>query len=205
MRARAGTQVPSHTMQRLMRKNVTTLTVLFLSGLTLAACGGDDPKDSRDSASQAAPSPDTTVTEANPNEPSKPASPQGKVSKDLEEKPEIPKPSGSPPTKLESEDIVEGDGKEAKEGSKVSVQYVGVAFSTGEEFDASWERQEPFEFTLGAGEVIPGWDQGVVGMKEGGRRQLTIPAELAYGAQGSPPAIGPNETLVFVIDLEKAG
>jgi peptidylprolyl isomerase len=191
-----------------MRKNVTALTALLIvAALALAACGSDK-SDSRDSAaepSKPAQSPDTTVTESDPSQPSKPASPQGKVSKDLKQKPEIPKPSGSPPTKLESEDIVEGKGKAAKEGDKVSVQYVGVAFSTGEEFDASWERGEPFEFTLGAGEVIPGWDQGVVGMKVGGRRQLTIPAELAYGAQGSPPAIGPNETLVFVIDLKKIG
>jgi peptidylprolyl isomerase len=83
------------------------------------------------------------------------------------------------------------------------MQYVGVAFSTGEEFDASWDRGEPFEFTLGNGDVIAGWDEGIVGMKEGGRRKLTIPAEQAYGAQGSPPTIGPNETLVFVVDLEK--
>jgi peptidylprolyl isomerase len=191
-----------------MRKNVTALTALLIvAALTLAACGSDK-SDSRDSAaepSKPAQSPDTTVTESDPSQPSKPASPQGKVSKDLKQKPEIPKPSGSPPTKLESEDIVEGKGKAAKDGDKVSVQYVGVAFSTGEEFDASWERGKPFDFTLGAGEVIPGWDQGVVGMKVGGRRQLTIPAELAYGAQGSPPAIGPNETLVFVIDLKKIG
>jgi peptidylprolyl isomerase len=191
-----------------MRKNVTALTALLVAAaLPLTACGSD-AKDSRDSASQpsqAAPSPDTTVTESDPSQPSKPASPEGKISKNLKQKPEIPKPSGSPPTKLESEDIVEGKGKAAKEGDKVSVQYVGVAFSTGTEFDASWDRGEPFDFTLGAGEVIPGWDQGVVGMKEGGRRQLTIPAELAYGAQGSPPAIGPNETLVFVIDLVKIG
>jgi peptidylprolyl isomerase len=195
-------------MRDLMNKNVTALTALLLSALTLAACGGEEKKDSRNSASepsQAAPSPDTTVTESDPAQPSKPAATAGKISDDLDQKPEIPKPEGSPPTKLESEDVVEGKGKAAKEGDKVSVQYVGVAFSTGEEFDASWERGEPFEFTLGAGEVIPGWDQGVVGMKPGGRRQLTIPAELAYGTQGSPPAIGPNETLVFVIDMEKVG
>src|SRR5215208_3389672 len=195
-------------MHRSMRKHVTALTALVLA-LVLAACG-DEPQDSRDSgasegASQAAPNPETTVTESTPQEPSKPASPEGKISKDLKQKPEIPKPGGTPPTKLEGEDIVEGKGKKVKKGDKVTVQYVGVSFSTGEEFDASWERDEPFEFTLGAGEVIPGWDQGVVGMKEGGRRQLTIPAELAYGAQGSPPAIGPNETLVFVIDMEKVG
>jgi peptidylprolyl isomerase len=207
MRARDGAQGPSRTMHRLMRKNVTALTALLIAAFLLSACGGG-AKDSRDSASEpskAAPSPDTTVTESNPTNPSTPASPQGKVSKDLKQKPEIPKPSGSPPPKLEAQDIVEGKGKKAKEGDQVSVQYVGVAFSTGTEFDASWDRGKPFDFTLGSGEVIPGWDQGVVGMKVGGRRQLTIPAELAYGAQGSPPAIGPNETLVFVIDLKKIG
>jgi len=193
-------------MQRPMRKHVTAL-IAVAAALTLAACG-DEPKDTRDSgasegASQAAPNPETTVTENTPEEPSKPASPQGKISKDLDQKPEIPKPGGTPPTKLEGEDIVEGKGKKVKKGDDVTVQYVGVAFSTGEEFDASWESGEPFEFTLGNGSVIPGWDQGLEGMKVGGRRKLTIPPELAYGQNGSPPAIGPNETLIFVIDLTK--
>jgi peptidylprolyl isomerase len=188
-------------MQRLMTKTFTALTALVLTALTLAACG-DEPKDSRDSASKPAPSPTTTATETNPESPSTPTE-GGKISKDLKEKPEIPKPTGSPPPNLKVNDIVEGKGKAAKKGDKVTVQYVGVAFSTGEEFDASWERNEPFEFTLGNGEVIPGWDEGVAGMKVGGRRELTIPPDMAYGAQGSPPAIGPNETLVFVIDLKK--
>ena len=190
-------------MQRPMRKNVTALTAVLGAALALAACG-DEPKDSRDSASKPAPSQNTTATETNPEEPSVPTE-GGQISKNLKEKPEIPKPSGEPPPNLKAKDIVKGKGKAAKEGDKVTVQYVGVAFSTGEEFDASWERDEPFEFTLGNGEVIPGWDQGVVGMKVGGRRELTIPAELAYGQQGSPPAIGPNETLVFVIDMVKVG
>ena len=90
---------------------------------------------------------------------------------------------------------------EATAGSNVTVQYVGTSFKNGRQFDASWDRGEPFSFQLGAGSVIPGWDQGVQGMKVGGRRQLVIPPDLAYGPQGSPPAIGPNETLVFVIDL----
>lgn len=116
-------------------------------------------------------------------------------------KPTITVPEGgTPPTELEIEDIVEGKGAAAKKGSKLSVNYVGVAYSTGEEFDTSFGRG-PFELELGGGMVIPGWDQGLEGMKAGGRRQLTIPAELAYGAQGQPPAIGPNETLVFAIDL----
>ena len=204
MRAQALAQGRFPTMQRLMRKNLTALSAALLAALALAACG-DEKTDSRQSgASQAAPSATTTATETNPETPSEPTE-GGKVSKDLDEKPQIPKPGGSPPTALRVDDIVKGKGKAAKKGDKVAVQYVGVAFSTGEEFDASWERGEPFEFTLGGGEVIPGWDEGVVGMKEGGRRQLTIPAELAYGAQGSPPAIGPNETLVFVIDMEKIG
>lgn len=121
--------------------------------------------------------------------------------KDTETKPVIGKPSGDPPEKLVKEDIVTGKGKTAKKGSTLKMQYVGVAFSTGEEFDASWERGEPFEFQLGAGMVIAGWDQGIVGMKEGGRRRLTIPPDLAYGPAGAPPAIGPNETLIFVVDL----
>jgi peptidylprolyl isomerase len=190
-------------MQRPMRKNVTALTAVLAAAVALAACG-DEPKDSRDSASKPAPSQKTTATETNPEEPSVPTE-GGQISKNLKEKPEIPKPTGQPPPKLEAKDIVKGKGKAAKEGDKVTVQYVGVSFSTGEEFDASWERDEPFEFTLGNGEVIPGWDQGVVGMKVGGRRELTIPPELAYGPQGQPPSIGPNETLVFVIDLKKAG
>ena len=116
-------------------------------------------------------------------------------------KPEIEFPYGDPPTELDILDISEGTGAEAMRGQTVRVHYVGVAFSTGEEFDASWNRGEPLEFRLGAGRVIPGWDQGLVGMKVGGRRMLTIPPELAYGEQGFPPAIGPNETLVFVVDL----
>ena len=113
----------------------------------------------------------------------------------------IPKPSGSPPRKLEKEDIVKGKGPAAKPGDTLTVNYVGVAFSTGKEFDASWDRGQPFAVQLGAGQVIKGWDRGLVGMRKGGRRILTIPPELAYGAQGFPPAIGPNETLVFVVDL----
>jgi peptidylprolyl isomerase len=116
-------------------------------------------------------------------------------------KPKVTVPSGPPPKKLEEKEIVEGDGAEAKAGDEVTVQYVGVGYDSKEEFDSSWSRSEPFTFTLGAGEVIPGWDQGVAGMKVGGRRELTIPANLAYGPTGSPPVIGPNETLIFVVDL----
>ena len=117
------------------------------------------------------------------------------------ERPTIDKPEGDIPFELGIDDLVEGEGEEATKGSKVSVHYVGVAFSTGDEFDASWNRGEPFEFKLGAGQVIPGWDAGVEGMKVGGRRKLTIPSAMAYGARGAGGVIKPHEPLVFVVDL----
>ena len=117
------------------------------------------------------------------------------------ERPEIDKPEGDIPFELGIDDIVVGEGDEATKGTKVSVHYVGVAFSTGEEFDASWNRGQPFEFKLGQGQVIPGWDEGVQGMKVGGRRKLTIPSAMAYGARGAGGAIKPHEPLVFVVDL----
>jgi peptidylprolyl isomerase len=117
------------------------------------------------------------------------------------EKPEIDFPDGPAPKDLEIVDLWEGQGPEATPGTNVSVHYVGVAFSTGEEFDASWNRGSAFQFPLGAGRVIAGWDQGVAGMKVGGRRRLTIPAHLAYGDQSPTRAIKPGETLIFVVDL----
>jgi peptidylprolyl isomerase len=117
------------------------------------------------------------------------------------ERPQIDKPEGDIPFELGIEDITTGDGDEAVGGSKVSVHYVGVAFSTGAEFDASWNRGRPFEFKLGRGQVIPGWDKGVLGMKVGGRRKLTIPSAMAYGARGAGGVIEPHEPLVFVVDL----
>ena len=117
------------------------------------------------------------------------------------ERPEIDMPEGDIPFELGIDDIVVGEGDEATKGTKVSVHYVGVAFSTGEEFDASWNRGQPFEFKLGQGQVIPGWDEGVQGMKVGGRRKLTIPSAMAYGARGAGGAIKPHEPLVFVVDL----
>jgi peptidylprolyl isomerase len=120
------------------------------------------------------------------------------------DRPEIDFPSGEPPASLEITDIWEGDGAVAKPGDTVSVHYVGVAFSTGEEFDASWNRGEPLAFALGAGRVIAGWDQGITGMRVGGRRQLVIPPDLAYGDRGAGGAIAPGETLIFVCDLISA-
>jgi peptidylprolyl isomerase len=121
------------------------------------------------------------------------------------ERPEIDKPDGDIPFELGIDDIVVGDGEEATKGSKVTVHYVGVSFLTGEEFDASWNRSQPFEFKLGKGQVIHGWDAGVLGMKVGGRRQLTIPSAMAYGARGAGGVIQPHEPLVFVVDLLAVG
>jgi peptidylprolyl isomerase len=120
------------------------------------------------------------------------------------EKPEVDFPGGEPPTELEISDIWEGDGAVAKAGDTVQVHYVGVAYSTGEEFDASWSRGAPLEFRLGVGQVIAGWDQGVQGMRVGGRRQLIIPPRLAYGDRGAGRSIAPDETLIFVCDLVSA-
>ena len=117
-------------------------------------------------------------------------------------KPQVDVPSGRPPSyQLELEDIAVGDGDEAGAGKVVEVHYVGVSWKTGKQFDASWDRGDTFKFTLGRGHVIAGWDQGVAGMKVGGRRRITIPPNLAYGKRGAGAAIGPDETLVFVVDL----
>lgn len=156
------------------------------AALAFAGCGDDD---SSDESTQAA------------------GSPAAETSGDASSrrKPTVTVPSGPLPKQLEETDLIVGTGTEAKSGDKVTVQYVGVGYDSEEEFDASWNRGEPFSFTLGASEVIPGWDQGVEGMKVGGQRQLVIPPQLAYGETGSPPVIGPNETLVFVIDLVEVG
>jgi peptidylprolyl isomerase len=165
-----------------------TLMLIFATcaALALTACGDDD-----------------SSTESAKQEGSAPAESSGDASN--RGKPEVTVPSGAPPKQLEETDRIEGTGAEAKSGDKVTVQYVGVGYDSKKEFDASWNRGEPFSFTLGASEVIPGWDQGVEGMKVGGQRELIIPPELAYGETGSPPVIGPNETLVFVIDLLEVG
>jgi peptidylprolyl isomerase len=166
------------------------LRLVTLLGLAVsllgAGCGGDEDADS-----------------AGADEPAQTAAEARATLEDMSVKPIIEKPSGSPPRRLVKEDIVEGGSRAAKPGERITVRYVGVAFSTGEEFDASWNTGRPYSFRLGTGAVIPGWDRGIVGMKEGGRRKLTIPPELAYGAEGAPPDIAPNETLVFVVDLLK--
>jgi peptidylprolyl isomerase len=155
---------------------------LACAALAFAGCGGSDNENEA----------------AAPSETATPAAP---AATPAATKPEVTVPKGKLPKKLVKKDIKVGTGAEAKPGSTVKVQYVGVSGLNGRQFDASWDRGEPFSFQLGAQQVIPGWDQGVAGMKVGGRRELIIPPKLAYGPQGSPPAIGPNETLVFVIDL----
>lgn len=127
------------------------------------------------------------------------------MAEDTESKPTVEIPAGDPPGDLVIEDLVVGDGNEATAGSNVDVHYVGVAWSTGEQFDASWDRNDSFLFALGRGEVIAGWDQGVAGMKVGGRRRITIPPHLGYGDRGAGGAIKGGETLVFVVDLNGVG
>lgn len=180
-------------MDWLPRRVLALIAVVALLGLV--ACGDDDDSGSGGGGNSADTAEPDTGTETSPS----PAEAEQAL-KDTSTKPVIPKPTGSPPRKLVKEDIVKGKGPGAKPGDLVVVNYVGTNFSNGEEFDASWDRGQPFPVRLGAGNVIPGWEKGLVGIKKGGRRMLTIPPELAYGAQGSPPAIPPNETLIFVID-----
>ena len=168
-----------------------------LGALALAACGDDDG--GGESAGTNSSEPAQTEEAAAPEEKS------AEISTNVEAKPEIGKPAGDPPTELVKEDIVKGKGPAVKEGDSITVHYVGVNFSTGDQFDASWDNGAPVTFQLAKGQLIDGWVQGIPGMKVGGRRKLTIPPSLGYGAQGSPPAIPPNETLVFVIDLKKIG
>lgn len=151
--------------------------------LAIAGCGSDSSTTSSSSSEEATAAKETEAAKK-------------------KTKPKVTVPKGAPPKKLEVKDLEEGNGASAKAGDAVTVNYVGVNYKSGKEFDASWDRGEPFTFTLGAGEVIPGWDQGVAGMKVGGRRELIIPPSLGYGSAGAPPAIPPNETLVFVVDLE---
>ena len=172
---------------------VLTLIAVVVVAVGPTACGGDD--DSAGSPPETATSqPDTgTATAPTPAE-------AEKALRDTSKKPVIPKPTGSPPRKLVVEDIVKGKGPAAKKGDTVIVNYVGENFSNGEEFDASWDRGQPFPVTIGRTKVIEGWTRGLAGIRKGGRRMLTIPPELGYGPNGYPPAIPPNETLVFVVD-----
>jgi len=179
-------------MDSRLRLVLTLVAVVAVLGL--AACGDDD-----DSADGGADRGSDTAAQEKTSTETSPAEAEEAL-KDTSTKPVIPKPTGSPPRRLVKEDIVKGRGPGAKSGDTVLVHYVGMNFSNGQEFDASWDTGRPFPVQIGVTSVIKGWTKGLVGIKEGGRRKLTIPPELGYGAQGYPPSIPPNETLVFVVD-----
>lgn len=179
------------------------IALLATAAVGLGACGESEDDADLPAAVPATPAettPAETTTGAATGGTPSPGGKKNGISTDLSSKPEIPKPSGKEPTKLVTNDIVVGKGAAVKAGDNVVVHYVGVLFSDGEQFDASWDNGQPFPFVLGQGSVIPGWDQGVPGMKVGGRRLLTIPPDLAYGDAGQG-SIGPNSTLVFAVDL----
>jgi peptidylprolyl isomerase len=198
------------------------LVAVVALALAVAGCGDDDDSDGGEAATTQTQTETQAQTETQPQtqtqpEPQVPATPSIKAKKvtpsageaDIDTKPKVPKGEGSPPKRLVAQDLIVGKGKRVKAGDMASVQYVGVLFKNGKQFDTSWvgkkEAGQPFQFTVGGGQVIPGWDRGVAGMREGGRRKLIIPARLAYGEQGYPPNIPPNAPLIFDIDLQQAG
>jgi len=176
------------------------IALLSVAALGIGACGDDAGGDAAlEPAIPANVPTETTPTTTTTGRPFELAS--IKVSNDTSKKPTITKPSGDPPTKLVTKDIVVGKGAAAQDGNALEVHYLGAHF-TGKQFESSWDSGEPFPFTLGEGNVIAGWDQGIKGMKAGGRRLLVIPADLAYAEEGQGD-IQPGETLVFVVDLRK--
>jgi peptidylprolyl isomerase len=194
--------MPSHPKIRLL-----ALVAVVVLAFAAAGCGSSKKSSAADQAAAAA---EKEAKNQKPLPQAKaPASPTVSPTPgeaNIATKPKVPKGSGSPPTALKAETLIAGGGAPIKDGQQATVQYVGVLFSSGKEFDTNWGAgKQPFKFTIGSGQVIPGWDQGVLGMKVGERRRLTIPADLAYGAQGSPPKIGPNQALIFDIDLKKIG
>jgi peptidylprolyl isomerase len=190
-------------------KKIRIMAALAATALLVTACGDSTKESAADQFAKTAEQ--QAKTQANTPAETTPAPTATKVApsageRDIATKPKIPKASGAAPKTLKVEDLIEGKGPAAKAGDKVAVRYVGVLFNNNKEFDSSWKRgKAPFELTLGQGQVIQGWDQGLVGMKVGGRRRLTIPPDLAYGAQGQPPTIPANSTLVFDVDLTKIG
>ena len=182
---------------------LSLLGALLALALAAAGCGSSSkPSEPNFGAAASTPAAAQTPTASTPAAtPTTPATPAAPANPALAHKPVVARAKGPAPKTLQTKDLVTGTGAVAKAGSTVSMQYVGVLYSNGQQFDASWDRNQPFSFQLGAGQVIPGWDQGIPGMKVGGRRELIIPAALAYGAAGSPPKIGPNQPLIFVVDL----
>jgi FKBP-type peptidyl-prolyl cis-trans isomerase len=173
----------------------TACILLGSAAMAVAGCGGGGGK-ATTADIPAGPGPAATT----------PATPKASTNlKDTKVKPAVPKQKGPPPKKLVVKDIVVGKGRPAKKGDRLTMQYVGVTYADGNEFDSSWDRGQPFKFQLGQGSVIKGWDQGLVGIKPGGRRELIIPAKLGYGATGQPPSIPPNAALVFIVDAQSVG
>jgi len=173
------------------RRLIATLLLSASLAAGLVACGSDDDSSAAGDTT-ALSGPQRAAKDVDVAEPT-----------NTKEKPSVAIPDGKPPKGLQQVNLVEGSGPAVKAGDTIKAHYVGLAWSTGQEFDASWDREETIEVEVGAGNVIEGWDRGLVGMKKGGRRVLVIPPGQAYGEQGQPPAIGPNETLVFVIDAVK--
>ena len=171
-----------------MSKRALVLPVLAVAAAGLAGCGSS----SKATGIEQVPAQGATAA---------PVTTTPKPAPAISKKPVVTVPTGAAPTKLVTKDLVTGTGQTAKAGQTVTVNYVGVLYKTGKEFDSSWSRNQPFTTALTTGSVIPGWVQGIPGMKVGGRRELIIPASLAYGKQGSPPTIPPNSPLVFVVDL----
>jgi peptidylprolyl isomerase len=194
-------------MTRFAKTRSIPLAALLVLALVAPGCGSDTSESAADKSAAKAESEaknQKPVAEAKAPTSQKVDPTAGEA--DINKKPVVPKGSGAAPTALKSETLIAGNGAEIKTGQQATVNYVGVLYKTGKEFDTSWGKgKQPFQFALGSGQVIPGWDEGVLGMKVGERRRLTIPADLAYGAQGSPPKIGPNEPLIFDIDLKKIG
>jgi peptidylprolyl isomerase len=195
-------------MTQIPKLRIGALAALLVLVVAAAGCGGSSKNESAADQS-AAKAESEAKNQKHIPEPTAPASATATPTAgeaDINKKPTVPKGSGTAPTALKAETLIAGSGAEIKNGQQATVQYVGVLFKDGKEFDTSWGKgKQPFAFTIGSGQVISGWDQGVLGMKVGERRRLTIPADLAYGAQGSPPKIGPNEPLIFDIDLKKIG
>jgi peptidylprolyl isomerase len=176
----------------------------FGAAILIAGCGSSGSSNTigvgNENSADNALATSTSSTPATPTTPAA-ASIKTPASGPLSKEPKVTPPTGPAPSKLVTKEIIKGTGPEAKAGDQVTVNYVGVLYHSGKIFDASWKRDETFPFTLGKSQVIPGWEQGVTGMKVGGRRELIIPPALAYGAKGSPPTIPANEPLVFVVDL----
>jgi peptidylprolyl isomerase len=176
-------------MPRHMSRRPLALILAAALALVAAGCGSSKKND-------------TTATAASTSQSTSTAAP---ATAQPRPKPKVKVPSGKPPKKLVIKDLIPGTGQAAKAGDPITVNYIGVDYANGKPFDNSYDRGQPFPFQLGGGQVIPGWDKGLVGMKVGGRRELIIPPGLAYGPQGQPPVIKPNETLVFVVDLLSIG